>query len=84
MVDYDAGKCLLDGLCCGGKFVKRYSHIYVMRYVDENVVPNKVKNAWNSKDRCSFHLAAKLCPLFAGVPLDVFANVVDVDGEADD
>jgi len=52
--------------------------------VDENVVPNKVENAWNSKDRCSFHLAAKLCPLFAGVPLDVFANVVDVDGEADD
>jgi hypothetical protein len=56
----------------------------VMRYVDENVMPNKVENAWNAKDRCSFHLAAKLCPLFAGVPLDVLANVVDVDGEADD
>jgi len=84
VVDDHTRECLFDGIGCGGKFVKRYSHIHVMRYVDENVVPNKVENAWNSKDRCSFHLAAKLCPLFAGVPLDVFANVVNVDGEADD
>ncbi len=84
MVDDHTRECLFDGIGCCWKFVERYAHVYVMRHVDKDVVPNKVEDSRYSKDGGALHLSAKFCPFFTRVPLDVFANVVNVDGEADD